>query len=81
MNSETRSTLEEYAKRAGVVVMCPRCHSNEILASDPEAESMAYGMATNGWKHGEFRADSREEIMSLMKEVLSGANIRCPFCP
>jgi hypothetical protein len=81
MNSETRPTLEEYAKEAGAIIMCPSCHSNEISAGDSAAESMAYAMATNAWKRGEFRMDSREEIMDLMKSVLTDANIKCPSCP
>ena len=80
MNSETRSTLEEYAKQAGEIIDCRICPSFEVSSGDTDAESKAYAIATNAWKSGEFRMDSREEIMELMKSVLMDANHRCPTC-
>jgi ribosomal protein L37AE/L43A len=80
MNSETRPALEDMAKQAGAIVRCPTCHTYDVLAGDSGAESMAYGMATNAWKRGEFGMDSREDIMSEMKSVLQDANIECPSC-
>jgi hypothetical protein len=80
MNSDTRPSLEEFAKQSGAIIPCPTCSSYDISAGDYDAERMAYGMATNAWKSGQFRMDSREEIMSLMKSVLGGANHRCPSC-
>ena len=80
MNSETVPTLEEYAKQAGAITLCPGCHANEVLARDSSAKSMAYAMATNALKRGEFRMDSREEIMEMMKSVLTDANRKCPSC-
>ena len=80
MNSETRPTLEEYAKQAGAIIDCPSCRSNEIASGDSDAGAKAYAIATNAWKRGEFRMDDREEIMDLMKSVLMNANQRCPFC-
>ena len=80
MNSETRPTLEDYAKQAGAIVTCATCHTYEVYAGDSDADSKAYAIATNAWKDGEFRMDSREEIMEQMQSVLSDANHKCPSC-
>lgn len=72
--------LENCARKAGAIIVCPRCGTNEMRAGDPEAVQTAYGMATNAWERGEIGADSREEAVRFIKRVLKDANLRCPVC-
>ena len=82
MNSDTRPTVEEIAKEVGVVVPCSGCGNYDVDAGDSEAEKMLYAQATNLWKDGDraFRSMSREEVVTLVKTVLTEAPFRCPSC-
>ena len=80
MNSETRETVEEYAKQAEAIVRCPVCGNYDIYAEDEEADKRAYGAVTNAWKAGQFGGDSREDIVRVMEGVLRDANEVCPSC-
>jgi hypothetical protein len=80
MNAHVQIALEEIAQQAQAVVKCAVCRSNYVSACDDEAESLAYAMATNAWKRGEFRSAPLEEIRGAMKSVLCNASYRCPSC-
>ncbi len=43
---------------------------------------MLYAQATNLWEDGDraFRSMSREEVVTLVKTVLTEAPFRCPSC-
>ena len=80
MNSETKGELENIARRASAIVKCGVCGNYDVSASDGEANRVAYKMVTEAWKRGEFRGDSREEIVKAMGGVLDDANQTCPSC-
>jgi len=80
MNRYSWFVLEHYAKKAGAIIVCPRCRTNEMRAADPAAVQTAYGMATNAWERGAIGTDSREEAVRFMKRVLKDAKLRCPVC-
>lgn len=80
MNSETMEIIDGYVRETGASIRCPVCSTYEVWADDPDAEKMVYAMVTNAWKRGEFRADGREGIMSLVKQALDNLNIDCPGC-
>tara|TARA_B100000378_G_scaffold52563_1_gene38983 strand:- start:2 stop:259 length:258 start_codon:yes stop_codon:yes gene_type:complete len=80
MNSETREIIDGYIRQAGAVSKCPYCSTYDVWADDPEAETMVYAMATNGWKNGKFRGEGREAIMAAVKSALDDVNIDCPGC-
>jgi hypothetical protein len=80
MNSETREKLVDAAKHAGAIVGCGTCGNYSVYASDDDANRRAYAIATNLWSDNEFRADSREDILDMMKGVLDDTNHRCPSC-
>jgi len=67
MNGNMQIALEEIAQQSGAVVKCEVCQSHYVIADDEEAESRAYGMATNAWKRGELRSVTREEVIREMK--------------
>jgi len=72
MNGDTIPILEEYAKNAGALIVCPMCHDYLISANDEEAERRAYAIATNALKDGVrgFRDMERTEVVHLMRQVL-----------
>ncbi len=82
MNSDTRLTVEEIAKEVGAVVPCQGCGNYDIYADDPDADGMAYARATNYWNDQDraFRGMTREEVMRVVKAVLSSASYDCPSC-
>jgi hypothetical protein len=80
MNAHVQIALEEIAQQAQAVVKCRICGNNYVSAGDEEAESIAYAMATNACKRGDFRSATLEEIRGAMKSVLRDANDRCPSC-
>ncbi len=80
MNSESVEILTQIAKNAEAIIPCSICGSHYLSAYDEDAENIAYGMATNAWKNGDFRGASREEIMQLTKSVIDDANDKCPSC-
>jgi hypothetical protein len=80
MNAHVQIALEEIAQAAHAIVKCRICQSNYVIADDDEAESLAYAMATNTCKRGEFRSTTLEETRDAMKSVLRDANHRCPSC-
>jgi hypothetical protein len=80
MNAHVQIALEEIAQRAQAVVKCEVCHNYYVSADDEEANSLAYAMATNAYKRGEFRTTTLEETRDAMKAVLRDASHRCPSC-
>jgi hypothetical protein len=70
MNAHVQIALEEIAQ-------CEVCHNYYVRADDEEANSLAYAMATNAYKRGEFRTTRLEETREGMKAVLRDASHRC----
>ena len=73
MNVHVQIALEEIAQ-------CEVCHNYYVCADDEEANSLAYAMATNAYKRGEFRTTTLEKTREAMKAVLRDASHRCPSC-
>jgi len=82
MSSDTEILVSEILAQCGAVTKCGICCSYMVSTDDNDAEKMAYGMATNAWKHGErgFRGMEREEVVGLIKRALIQAPFRCPSC-
>lgn len=81
MNGNMEVALGEIAVRAEAFVKCPICRNYYVSADDPDAESMAYAMAINDWKAGQFRCSGGvDEIRHEMSRVLRSGNWRCPSC-
>jgi hypothetical protein len=81
MNSDTGLAAEECAKEAGALISCPVCHDCLISAGDPDADRIAYAIATNARKEGRrgFHGMDREEVMSIMKKMLENSSA-CSRC-
>jgi hypothetical protein len=82
MNSDTEILVSEILAKSGAVAKCEVCGNNMVATEDGEAESMAYGMATNALKDGErgFRGMEREEVMGLVKRAITHAPSKCSSC-
>ena len=81
MNAHMREALIEIAKDAGAVIPCDLCGNFDLRnEDDPATDKMAYAMATNAWKSGQFRSAPLEEARTLMASILKSANDRCPSC-
>ena len=81
MNAHMQEAMTDIAQDAGAIVPCGLCGNYDIRnENDPEADSLAYAMATNAWKGDQFRSASLEEAKKVMKATLSSANDHCPFC-
>jgi hypothetical protein len=81
MNAHIGEAIREIAKDAGAIVPCEVCGGCYVRNEDPDADAMAYAMATNAWKEGRLRGLTRAEAVSAMASCLQSANDRCPSCP
>jgi hypothetical protein len=68
------------ARQAGAIKACPRHEEVSIDQFDSDAVDRAYAIATNKWKAGEIRADSREELMDAIKDAIDEAGDTCYIC-
>jgi hypothetical protein len=80
MNAHMQGLLEEIVRNAEAIIPCGICGNYYVIADDADAELIAYAMATNACKRGEFRSATLEEVRHCMKSVLDNANHRCPSC-
>ena len=80
MDHELSEQLDALAKKAGAIITCRSCCSNEISAGDEEANQRAHVMAQQAFKAGQLRANSAAEVSSQMARTLESANLDCPQC-
>lgn len=73
------SYAQTIAEQAGAIEECRRHPGTFISQEDPEAEKMAYAIATNKLKEGGIDCN-RDELMSAVKAAIDDAGIECYSC-
>ena len=82
MNSDTDNLVQEILVKAKAIAKCPNGCGTMLDQEDGDAESVAYGMATNAWKQRDrgFRDMEREDVVALVKRALTHTPSTCPSC-
>lgn len=68
-----------YAIKARAIVPCPWHEDVLINQGDPDADRLAYAIATNACKAGEFGGD-RADLMDAIKNAIDMSADECGRC-